>query len=63
MHGLPPALDEWRRILQTRSPEQVLALLESPSEEAVRLRSSTPFTGILTEAERQQILAAFSEPY
>lgn len=60
MHGLPPALSEWRRILQTSSREKVLSLLESPSEEAARLRSSTPFTGILTEAERQHILAIFT---
>ncbi len=62
MHGLPPALSEWRHILQMVSREKVLALLESPSEEAIRLRSSTPFTGILTEAERQRILEAFTEP-
>jgi hypothetical protein len=55
MHGLPPALREWRRILQTMPHEKVLSLLESPSEEATRLRSSTPFTGILTQAERQRL--------
>ena len=53
MQRLPPALAEWRQILQTTPREEILALLESDSEEAARLRSSTPFTGILTEVERQ----------
>lgn len=55
MRRLPPALVEWRQILQTMPHEEILALLESDSEEAARLRSSTPFTGILTEAERQRV--------
>lgn len=59
MKGLPPALYEWSRILHTFSKEEILSLLESPSEEAVRLRSSSPFTGILSPAERETIMNAF----
>lgn len=55
MQQLPPALVEWRQILQTMPREEILMLLESDSEESVRLRSSSPFTGILTEVERQHI--------
>lgn len=56
MERLPPALSEWRQILQTLSREEILALLESDSEEALRLRSSSPFTGILSETERRQLV-------
>ncbi len=57
--GLPPALVEWEKILTTHSKEQILSLLESESEEAIRLRSSSPFTGILTEAERRKIFERY----
>ena len=55
MQQLPPALVEWRQILQTMPREEILMLLESDSEEAARLRSSSPFTGILNEVERQRV--------
>ena len=62
MGDLPPALNEWERILTNFSREEILAILESDSEEAKRLRSSSPFTGILTEAERKKILETFRQP-
>jgi hypothetical protein len=55
----PSAQLEWERILRESESERVLALLESDSEESVRLRSSSPFTGILTEAERNDIFSRF----
>jgi len=58
--GLSRALEEWERILQQKNQEQILALLESDSEEAIRLRSSSPFTGILHEDERKKIFESFS---
>ena len=61
MGKLSPALDEWRHILQTYSSNKILALLESDTEKAKRLRSSSPFTGILTESERQNIFQNFQE--
>lgn len=56
---LPPALIEWERILNTYPKDQILSLLESDSDEAVRLRSSSPFTGILTEDERTNIFERY----
>lgn len=59
MGKLPAALTEWHTLLHTRSRQEILRLLESDSEEAKRLRASSPFTGILPEAERQRILETF----
>jgi hypothetical protein len=59
----PSAQLEWERILRESGRERVLALLESDSEESVRLRSSSPFTGILTEAERNEIFRRFRKTY
>ena len=59
MGGVPPAMYEWYRILRTASREEILSLLESPSEEAARLRSSSPFTGILSQDERAEIMKSF----
>jgi len=53
--GLPPALMEWEHILNTKTKEQILAILESDSEESTRLRSSSPFVGILSQKERNKI--------
>lgn len=50
-----PAIVEWEQILKTKTKDQILALLENNSEDAIRLRSSSPFTGILTESERKKI--------
>ncbi|OGC02266.1 hypothetical protein A2V82_16605 [candidate division KSB1 bacterium RBG_16_48_16] len=57
---LVPAFIEWENILENNKKEQILFILESDSEEAVRLRSSSPFTGILTESERKRIFESFS---
>ncbi len=46
---------EWEYILTKHSKEQILALIVSDSEESIRLRSSSPFTGILTANERMKI--------
>lgn len=56
---LSPALQEWEHILKTQSHEQILDILESTDEDAVRLRSSSPFTGILSHDERSTIFASF----
>ena len=53
--GLPTALKEWEHILNTNTKEQILAILESDSEESNRLRSSSPFVGILSQKERNKI--------
>lgn len=54
-----PALIEWERILNSYSEDQILLLLESNSEDAARLRSSSPFTGILAEDERKKIFERY----
>ncbi|HTV32721.1 MAG TPA: hypothetical protein VME69_06415 [Methylocella sp.] len=53
------ALAEWEQILG--SPvDQVTAFLVERSERATRLRQSSPFAGILTEAERRAIYESYS---
>jgi len=57
--ALPPALEEWRKILETWPPEDILNLLRDPGDEAIRLRQSSPFGGILSEIERLGILKQY----
>jgi hypothetical protein len=59
-NGSPsPAFAEWEQIL--RSPvDQVTAFMVERSERATRLRQSSPFCGILTEAERHAIYESYS---
>jgi hypothetical protein len=54
----PAWLAEWREILKQPWP-QIAALLTEQSENAIRLRQSTPFAGVLSEGERRRIYAAF----
>ena len=53
------ALREWRRILDSTPLADVVALLRSSSEEAARLRQSSPFAGLLTTEERRTIMGAY----
>ncbi len=53
------ALAEWARII-TGPVDQVAQFLEERSERATRLRQSSPFCGILTEAERRAIYESYS---
>ena len=54
----PSFLQEWRDILDRRWPE-IAESITSMSEEATRLRASSPFVGVLDARERDQIYAAF----
>jgi len=54
----PQYLHEWQEILKRPWPE-IAEIITSMSEDATRLRSSSPFAGILTADERDQIYAAF----
>ena len=54
----PPWLEEWREILD-QPWQYVTAIITEPSENAARLRQSTPFAGILTNRERWLIYKAF----
>lgn len=51
-------LQEWGRILDA-GPEAVMEALVSPSPGARELRQSSPFTRVLSEAERQSIIRSF----
>jgi hypothetical protein len=53
------ALREWRRILDSTPLPEVVALLRSSTEEAARLRQSSPFAGLLTTEERRTIVGAY----
>jgi len=46
----------WERLLQS-SPERILQTIEGEDEEAVRLRQSSPFAGLVPEDDRRRILA------
>lgn len=54
----PPWVDEWDRILE-RPWLEIAAIITEPSEEAARLRQSTPFAGVLAPSERKHIHDAF----
>ena len=58
---LPPAFIEWEYILSNKKKEQILFILEGDSEYSKRLRSSSPFTGILSENERKTIFEYYSQ--
>lgn len=47
------AFAEWEAILE-RGVEETVRVLTDPSENAARLRQSTPFTGVLTPKERRR---------
>lgn len=55
---LPEYIKEWREILDQPWPD-VAAFITSFSDDAVRLRQSSPFAGVLTPKERKQIYDAF----
>jgi hypothetical protein len=54
----PRYLREWQEILEKPWPA-IAEMMTSMSEDATRLRSSSPFAGVLAEKEREQIYAAF----
>jgi len=54
----PGYLQEWRDILD-RPWLEIAEIITSMNEESTRLRSSSPFAGVLDDQERQRIYAAF----
>lgn len=54
----PTHFGEWERVMRRR-PEQLAGFLVSMSDDAVRLRQSSPFAPLLSEEERTRIYAAF----
>ena len=55
------ALREWFDILDHKPVSEIIELLIDPGEEAARLRQSSPFAGILSEAERRTVFNRFYE--
>jgi len=51
------AFAEWEAILG-RGVEETVRVMTDPSENAARLRQSTPFTGVLTPKERRRFFEA-----
>lgn len=56
--GTTRALRQWRQIIDA-GPEAVMEMLVSPAPLARELRQSSPFTRVLSEAERQSIVRSF----
>lgn len=54
----PAWFEEWSGIMARPWPE-IAALITEPSENAARLRQSSPFAGVLTTVERKRIYDAF----
>jgi hypothetical protein len=52
-------LSEWEKIL-SGPVAQIAQFLVEKSERATRLRQSSPFAGVLTEAERKSIYESYS---
>jgi hypothetical protein len=48
------AYSEWKKIFESKSKESILKLISEKSELSTRLRSSSPFAGVLTSEERNK---------
>ncbi len=46
------SLLEWKAILERSSPSEIGSIITAESDEGQRLRSSSPFAGILNETEQ-----------
>lgn len=56
--GEQASLEEWRRILDEADVSWLIEVITGASDEGQRLRSSSPFVGVLSPEERMEILAA-----
>ena len=54
---LPQCHAEWKKLIETHPWERLREILLEESDEGQRLRSSHPFTGILSQDERDAIYA------
>ncbi len=48
---IPAVYREWKELLLARNPDEIVAILVSEDEDAVRLRQSSPFAGVLDARE------------
>jgi len=49
------ALLEWQEILEKSTPKEIRKIITQDTDEGQRLRSSSPFAGVLSQAERERI--------
>ncbi len=49
------ALLEWKSLLENSSLENLIVIITENTDEGQRLRSSSPFAGVLSETEREAI--------
>ncbi len=56
-NGVMPALQEWERLLETSDLSAIVSTLVRVDEEGMRLRSSSPFAGVLNEVERALVFS------
>jgi tRNA A37 threonylcarbamoyladenosine biosynthesis protein TsaE len=43
------ALCEWQQILDTQTPQEIIKIITQDTDDGQRLRSSSPFVGVLSE--------------
>ncbi len=55
------ALLEWKEILDSSTTDEVIKIITADTDEGQRLRSSSPFTGVISQEERKEIYAACAE--
>ena len=55
------ALSEWQEILENRTLEEIIEIISKDTDEGQRLRSSSPFAGVLSEEEREKIWSECAE--
>jgi hypothetical protein len=56
--GEQASLEEWQGILGEADVDRLIEIMIDTSDEGQRLRSSSPFVGVLSPEERLEILAA-----
>jgi hypothetical protein len=59
MNPWPKALQEWEEIISEGSLEEILGKLVEDTEDGRRRRQSSPFSGILSPAERREIFEKY----
>jgi len=57
----PPPLREWKLILQNNDRNAVLRMLTRQGDEETRLRSTSPFCGILTQREVKAVWSRYDQ--
>ena len=55
------ALLEWQNILENSTSAEIRKIITQDTDEGQRLRSSSPFVGVLSEAEREKIWSECAE--